>query len=390
LGKVARFIAATTLALGSIFFASPAKADCVSVQQSETLTAVTDATSQAVVRTIETCGGDDVGYKIPLSVGVTFDGQTYDKVYATTNSVITFGRPDGTYWDYPQTASISLYSMDWLIIPSRNADEHLIIQSSDGGFSIDISARPYWLYNTPEPTKIIITAAINYDGSVAISYMVAGPTYEGQTRTGVRLTSGEIVTLEQYGIVQVDEPVILTAQPSPSPTPEPSPEVVPSPQPTQEPAPQPAPAPEPEPIPEIVPPVMPVEPPPAPRPIDTPITAPEPPTPPTAPIPEPVAPEPLPPVIIPEPPVIEVTPEQLAEEAKADDPIVPQELAAIPLLGDAAVAVLEAFNALGNVGADLTPEVREQAQETIIASVIVSNIATTSVMASAASYRRIK
>jgi hypothetical protein len=390
LGKVARFIAATTLALGSLFFASPAKADCVSVQQSETLTAVSDATSQAVVRTIETCGGDDVGYKIPLSVGVTFDGQTYDKVYATTNSVITFGRPDGTYWDYPQTASISLYSMDWLIIPSRNADEHLIIQSSDGGFSIDISARPYWLYNTPEPTKIIITAAINYDGSVAISYMVAGPTYEGQTRTGVRLTSGDVVTLEQYGIVQVDEPVILTAQPSPSPTPEPSPEVAPSPQPTQEPAPQPAPAPEPEPIPEIVPPVMPVEPPPAPRPIDTPIPAPEPPTPPTAPIPEPVAPEPLPPVIIPEPPVIEATPEQLAEEAKADDPIVPQELAAIPLLGDAAVAVLEAFNALGNVGADLTPEVREQAQETIIASVIVSNIATTSVMASAASYRRIK
>jgi hypothetical protein len=390
LGKVARFIAATTLALGSLFFASPAKADCVSVQQSETLTAVTDATSQAVVRTIETCGGDDVGYKIPLSVGVTFDGQTYDKVYATTNSVITFGRPDGTYWDYPQTASISLYSMDWLIIPSRNADEHLIIQSSDGGFSIDISARPYWLYNTPEPTKIIITAAINYDGSVAISYMVAGPTYEGQTRTGIRLTSGDVVTLEQYGIVQVDEPVILTAQPSPSPTPEPSPEVTPSPQPTQEPAPQPDPAPEPEPIPEIVPPIMPVEPPSAPRPIDTPIPAPEPPMPPTAPIPEPVAPEPLPPVIIPEPPVIESTPEQLAEEAEADDPVVPQELAAIPLLGNAAVAVLEAFNAIGNVGADLTPEVREQAQETIIASVIVSNIATTSVMASAASYRRIK
>jgi hypothetical protein len=390
LGKVARFIAATTLALGSLFFASPAKAECVSVQQSETITAVSDATSEAVVRTIETCGGDDVGYKIPLSVGVTFDGQTYDKVYATTNSVITFGRPDGTYWDYPQTASISLYSMDWLIIPSRNADEHLIIQSSDGGFSIDISARPYWLYNTPEPTKIIITAAINYDGSVAISYMVAGPTYEGRTRTGVRLTSGDVVTLEQYGIVQVDEPVILAAQPSPSPTPEPSPEVAPSPQPTQEPAPQPAPAPEPEPIPEIVPPVMPVEPLPAPRPIDTPIPVPEPPMPPTAPIPEPVAPEPPPPVIIPEPPVIEVTAEQLAEEAKADDPIVPQELAAIPLLGDAAVAVLEAFNALGNVGADLTPEVREQAQETIIASVIVSNIATTSVMASAASYRRIK
>jgi hypothetical protein len=362
----------------------------VSVQQSETLSAIADATSQAVVRTIETCGGDDVGYKIPLSVGVTFDGQTYDKVYATTNSVITFGAPDGTYWDYPQTASISLYSMDWLIIPSRNTDEHLIIQSSDGGFSIDISARPYWLYNTPEPTNIIITAAINFDGSVAISYMVSGPTYDAQTRTGVRLTSGDIVTLEEYGIVQVDEPVILTAQPVPSPTPEITPTQQPTPEPTQEPAPQPAPAPEPEPIPEIAPPVMPIQPLPAPQPIDPPIPAPLPPTPPTAPIPEPMAPEPVAAAPIPEPPVIESTPAQLAEEAKADDPMISEELAAIPLLGDAAGAVLEAFNALGNVGADLTPEVREQAQETIVASVIVSNIATTSVMASAASYRRMK
>jgi hypothetical protein len=266
----------------------------------------------------------------------------------------------------------------------------LIIQSSDGGFSIDISARPYWLYNTPEPTNIIITAAINFDGSVAISYMVSGPTYDAQTRTGVRLTSGDIVTLEEYGIVQVDEPVVLTAQPSPSPSPEVVPEVVPTPQPTQEPAP--APAPEPEPIREIAPPVVPLAPLPAPAPIDPPVPALVPPTPPTAPLPapEPPQPAPLPPEIAPEPPVIESTPAQLAEEAKADDPVIPQELAAIPLLGDAAGAVLEAFNAIGNVGADLTPEVREQAQETIIASVIVSNIATTSVMASAASYRRIK
>jgi hypothetical protein len=181
-----------------------------------------------------------------------------------------------------------------------------------------------------------------------------------------------------------------TPEPSPAPSPQVIPEVVPSPQPTQEPAPQPAPEPETQPIPEIAPPIMPIEPVPPPSPIDNPIPAPLPPTAPIASIQEPLAPEPLPPVIIPEPTVIEVTSEQLAEEAKADDPVLPQELAAIPLLGDAAVAVLEAFNALGNVGADLTPEVREQAQETIIASVIVSNIATTSVMASAASYRRIK
>lgn len=395
MSKVARLLAATTLAFSSLFLATPASANCVTPQQSTTLVPV--ESTEPVVETITTCGGDDVSYQIPLSVGVTFDGQTYDRVYATTNSVITFGAPDGTYWDYPQTASISLYSMDWLIIPSRNPDEHLIIQSSEGGFAVDISARPYGNYGVPVATNIIITAAINFDGSVAISYMVAGPTYEGQTRTGVRLTTGEVVTLEDYGIQQVEEPVVLPAVPSPSPEPvvtppviipEPTPEPIP--EPTVEPAP-PAPQPQPEPAPQ-----PPVEPTPASEPEPVPELAPEPPTPPTpAPEPIPEAPpaiEPLPPVVIPEPPVVEGTPAQLAEAAKADDPVVPQELASIPLIGDATVAVLEAFNAIGNVGADLTPEVREQAQETIVASVLVSNIATTSMAAtsSVASYRRMK
>lgn len=393
--KAVRLLAATTLAFSSLFLATPAQADCVSPQQSTTLEAVSDATTQPVVRTITTCGGDDVGYQIPLSVGVTFDGQTFDKVYATTNSVITFGAPDGTYWNYPQTASISLYSMDWLILPSYRTDEHLIIQSSQGGFSVDISARPYGNYNVLEPTNIIITAAINYDGSVAISYMVAGPTYDGQTRTGVRTTDGQIITLEEYGIVQTEEPVVLPAIPEPSLEPTPTPQPIPQPTPSPEFSPEfspnpespapPAPAPEPEPIPELAP-EPPAEPEPEPAPAPAPEPAPEP----------PVAPEPAPPVE-PEPPVIlPVSQEEqmavLAEEAKADDPQLPSELASIPLLGDVAGAVLEAFNAIGNVGADLTPEVRQTAQETIVASVLVSNIATTSVMASAstASYRRNK
>jgi len=377
--KAVRLLAATTLAFSSLFLATPAQADCVNPGQT------VEPTTEVAVQTVVTCGGDDVGYQIPLSVGVTFDGQTFDKVYATTNSVITFGAPDGTYWDYPRTASISLYSMDWLILPSYRTDEHLIIQSSQGGFSVDISARPYGNYGVLEPTNIIITAAINYDGSVAISYMVAGPTYDGQTRTGVRTTDGQIISLEDYGIVQTVEPVVLPAVPEPSPTPTPSPqpvpEVVPEPipaPPAPEPAPEPVPAPIPEPTPEIAPPVAPVEPPPTPAPSDTPIPAPEPPM----------------PVIGPVAPVLPVSQEEqvavLAEEAKADDPQLPSELASIPLLGDVAGAVLDAFNAIGNVGADLTPEVRAKAEKTIIASVLVSNIASTSVMASLASYRRIK
>lgn len=186
-----------------------------------------------------TCGGDDSSYQVPLTTTVSFDGQTFSSVYATTNSVITFGTPDGTYWAYPQTPSISLYSMDWLVYPNNHTDEHLVIQTSDGGFQIDIAARPIWLYDAPEVTNIVITAAINADGTVAISYAISGPTYDSQTRTGVRLNDGSVVTLEQYGIAQVEEAPALTPEPV-TPTPEPTPELTPIPTPAPEPTVDPA------------------------------------------------------------------------------------------------------------------------------------------------------
>ena len=58
--------------------------------------------------------------------------------------------------------------------------------------------------------------------------------------------------------------------------------------------------------------------------------------------------------------------EALAIVAVADDPKLPEELAAIP----GAAAVLETFNALGNVGADMSPQVRKEAEQTVVASVI--------------------
>lgn len=390
--KVARFVAATTLAFGSLFIVSPAQASCVTTQQSQTVAAL-EPTSDTVVRTLETCGGDDTSYQVPLTVAVTFDGQEFTSVYATTNSVITFGRPDGTYWDYPQTPSISLYSMDWVVYPGWRNDEHLIIRASDGGFQVDISARPIWLQHAPEVTNINIVAAINADGTVAISYTLTGPTYDQQVRTGVRLIDGSVVSLQDYGIVQVEEPVVLTPEPvAPEPTPEPTPEpvvtppvIIPEP-PAPAPAP-PAPAPEPEPTPEPAP-----EPaPPAPEPAPEPVPAPAP-----TPAPEPPAePEPIPiPPVSPPIPHGETVTEQLAvlaEEAKADDPVMPQEIAALPLIGDAAVAVLEAFNALGNVGADMQPEVREEAQKAVVSAVIVGQIATTaSLTVGGSTYRRIK
>jgi hypothetical protein len=60
--------------------------------------------------------------------------------------------------------------------------------------------------------------------------------------------------------------------------------------------------------------------------------------------------------------------------AEADDLELPSELAVIPLLGDVAGAILDVFNDLGNVGADMSPQVRETAEKIVVVSVIVTQV----------------
>jgi hypothetical protein len=68
--------------------------------------------------------------------------------------------------------------------------------------------------------------------------------------------------------------------------------------------------------------------------------------------------------------------EELWAEATADDIVVSEELAAIPVLGSAIVALADAINFVGNVGADMSPEVREQSEKVVVSAVIVTQIAT--------------
>ena len=210
---------------GSLFaFPQSSWAACLNSYQTQTLAAAYEGDDVPTVHTIEACGGDDVSYQIPIATTINFDGVQYSAVYATTNSVITFGNPDNTYWDYPQTPSISLYSMDWVIYPSTagwgRPDESMIISYSEGGFQIDMNLRPIWLQSQPEPVNIVINAAITNTGGLAISYSTAFPAtgvaenYAG-LRTGVRLHNGQVVSLESAGFYEVQDPesLELTAAP---------------------------------------------------------------------------------------------------------------------------------------------------------------------------------
>jgi hypothetical protein len=148
--------------------------------------------------------------------------------------------------------------------------------------------------------------------------------------------------------------------PSPVPTPDqveptPEPSVEPSPEPTSEPTPEPSPEPTVEP--EPVAPAPPVQPTPDPEPtLNSPVSPVEPIMPETSPSPTPT-PENTP------TPVLEPETEQTLIE----------NIAALPLLALEQIAKLG--ENLRSIGSDLSPEVREQAQQVIVASVIVTQVA---------------
>jgi hypothetical protein len=62
--------------------------------------------------------------------------------------------------------------------------------------------------------------------------------------------------------------------------------------------------------------------------------------------------------------------EALFVAAKADDIVVDENLAAIPLLGSTAVALADAINFMGNVGADMSPKVREESKKIVVTAVV--------------------
>lgn len=229
-----------------------------------------------------------------------------------------------------------------------------------------------------------------------------------------------------------------TIEPSPQPTvtPDPQPEPRPEPQPEPQPRPQPNPEPTPEPTPEPSPTPEPPKPLPIQSPAPLPPVAPEAPAnPPATKAPSPpleIAPAPKPlPLELPDkeeiakplPPPLQLAPEtinpetltvaevqqltqvahdvlaqaepgspiyeqaleQLLVVAEADDPELPEELTALPLIGGVASAVFDGFNAIGNIGADMSPKQREQAKKEVIASIAIGQ----AVMASSVvSYRR--
>lgn len=71
--------------------------------------------------------------------------------------------------------------------------------------------------------------------------------------------------------------------------------------------------------------------------------------------------------------------------AQQDDIVVDEALANIPGVGQAAVAIANVLNAVGNVGADISPKARKKAQNLVVTTLVVGQIAQAAALATASS-----
>ena len=209
------------LAFQGIIGASSANASCLSVND---MAAISNGSGTYV-----TCGGDDLSYRIPISGAVVFGGVTYTSIYATGNSVITFGVGDGTYSQFPQTPSISLDAQDWVVdgfvdengdnsgqVNPDRTDEFFNITVNGETFRVDISARPYGTYDVgssfspplityvPQgsPTRLSFSFVRNSNGTLRISTFTSDAT-NTDLRNGCVLSQGATaISLAECGIYE--------------------------------------------------------------------------------------------------------------------------------------------------------------------------------------------
>lgn len=242
----------TALIVGAFMFATPVQAD-------------------VVCNTYTYTGDDDSAFAANLPFTLSLGSTEYSNVFVSTNGTLTFGNPDGTYWDYPQTPSVSVAGYDWVTF---GQGAYLSFGSTANTFCAEWSVRPY-PQSTGELTQIRLVINRSDDGGWHGEVVTFGWT-PANLRRGIRFEQGQPVVpiaaaFDVNGGVPIevppapvptsfiDPPVVPTPTLEPTPTSEPSQTATPEPTLTNTPMPTPEPiieatqSPEPTPIAVVVP-----------------------------------------------------------------------------------------------------------------------------------------
>jgi hypothetical protein len=236
------------LLIGTMFLASP----------------ITQANTPLTCNMSTITGDDDGSFEMLLPFSLKLGPTEYNKIYYSTNATVTFGQPDGTFHDYPQTPSVSVAGRDWV---SFGPGAYTSYGYNQDSFCIEWSVRPFPQSSGPlTQMRLVVNKFSNGNWHGEITTMTQLPP---DARRGIRYEYGQpVVTMAaafdvgNAGVpVEVSAaptppsftqpPVIVTPSPTqtptptPTPSPTPSPSITPEPSPTATPVPQPSVSPEP-------------------------------------------------------------------------------------------------------------------------------------------------
>jgi hypothetical protein len=213
----------------------------------------TQANTPLVCNMSTITGDDDGSFEMTLPFTLKLGPTEYNKIYYSTNATVTFGQPDGTFHDYPQTPSVSVAGRDWV---SFGPGAYTSYGYNNDSFCIEWSVRPFPQSSGPlTQMRLVVNKFPNGNWHGEITTMTQLPP---DARRGIRYEYGQpVVTMAAAfdvgnGGVPVEvsaaptppsftePPVIVTPTPSPTATPTPSPSITPEPSPTATPEPQPS------------------------------------------------------------------------------------------------------------------------------------------------------
>ena len=363
--------------------------------------------------TFQVNGGDEA-FLMNLNTPLKFGDIVYSNVYVTPKGTLTFGKGDYTFWDFPPTPSFSVASFDYHAFSSNHpwgTQNTLYVKYGSTSSSICVEWRVLpWGQTSGVPVTIVLRAQVD-----PVTYEFT-PTYQvssnapANARYGVRYTqNGPVQPISVQTITPMASPTSIPAPTeiqTPTPTPTPSEEITPSPSPSQtiEPTPEPSntpteiptPTPTPSPTLEISPEPTPIETQ-QPEPVQT-----QEPESMITPSPEPtieneeevdleevfipIFEEPTPEPII----VVEEVEENILENKDENVGLLDSTEIVLAVFGDAVAQTFEFASEIAgevfafadesvtvflNLGDDMSPEVREEAQSVVVSAIIITQIA---------------
>jgi hypothetical protein len=158
----------------------------------------------------------------------------YNQIFYSTNATVTFGQADGTYWDYPQTPSISIAGKDWV---SFGEGAYTSYGYNENSFCIEWSVRPFPQFTGPLTQMRLVVAKFSNGGwHGEIITMTDLP---ADTRRAIRYERNQTV-VPMEAAFDVNGGMPIEVEPSPTPSSFTEPPVVPSETPTASPEPQPS------------------------------------------------------------------------------------------------------------------------------------------------------